>query len=237
MIIDIQGVFKAYKKQQVLTNVSFELEQGAHVMLTGGSGCGKSTLLQIIAGLEIPDKGVVEIHGKRVTEGGSLLVPPHQREIGFVPQGLGLWGNLSVRENILLGRKASKRRLQDLLQRANLESIQNKAVETLSAGERQRVALLRALLFEPPLILLDEPFSSLDLIKKKSFYEAVTELVQKDCSLITVSHDPIDWVGLSPDKLMVLEGGEISESYQRGQSVTSYKTQLLQTWAEYGFTL
>jgi ABC-type sulfate/molybdate transport systems ATPase subunit len=236
-MIQLSNVFKSFGKQPVLNGIQIRILQGEHVMLTGISGCGKSTLLRIIAGLEFPDRGTVLLEDTVVSEGAKIEISADKRSIGFVPQDLGLWDNLSVRKNIRLGRKLDESLYSDLLKKSDLVGLEMKSIGLLSSGERQRVALLRALISQPEILLLDEPFASLDLLRKKDFYEAINSLVNDDCTLITVTHDPTDWMGLKPNRLVALEDGVIKDDHSKPSAGSPFNSRILHAWKELGVNM
>ena len=235
-MIQLLNICKTFGAQEILKDIQLHALPGEHVMLTGVSGSGKSTLLRIIAGLETPDQGKVLLNDEVVSEDTRIIISAEERPVGFVPQDLGLWGNLTARQNIQLGRKLDNVLYSKLLEQSGLAELEKKSVSLLSSGERQRVALVRALVIQPKILLLDEPFASLDLLKKRDFYAAVDSLVNEDCTLITVTHDPTDWTGLKPDRLVVLEGGAIKDNYSKGSNDYRFKSKILKAWKAFGFS-
>ena len=236
-MIQLFNLSKTFGKQNVLKDIEIHVPQREHVMLTGVSGCGKSTLLRIIAGLETANQGKVLLNDAIVSDDAKIILNAEKRSVGFVPQDLGLWGNLSVRQNIKLGRKLNQSLYNELLKRAGLAEFEEKSVGLLSSGERQRVALLRALVSQPKILLLDEPFASLDLPKKKDFYTALNALISDDCTVITVTHDPTDWIGLKPDRLIALEEGALKDNYVRDSDHREFESEILKTWKTFGLNL
>jgi len=168
--IDLCRVTKTYGKRAAVDGISVCVEPGERLVLFGPSGCGKTTVLRLIAGLEVPDSGVIEIHGRCVAENGRNLVQPERRHIGMVFQDLALWPHMTVREHLAFAlrfdsqckvadRPARTRQVLDMVRMA--DRAQAKPGE-LSGGEQQRVALARALITYPAILLMDEPLSSLD---------------------------------------------------------------------------
>jgi iron(III) transport system ATP-binding protein len=165
----VSHVSKRLGGHQALTDVSLEVSPAAAIVILGPSGCGKTTLLRLIAGLDTPDTGMISVGGDRVAESGHNLVPPHERGLGFVFQDLALWPHLTVAGNLgfVLGsarvpeaQRAS--RIQRTLDMMQIAALGRRYPHQLSGGEQQRVALARALVAQPRVLLLDEPFSSLD---------------------------------------------------------------------------
>ena len=219
-MIQLESIRHAYHGRAILEDFSFALESGEHVLLTGPSGAGKSTLLRLVAGLENPLSGVVRLAGRDVSRDGSILVPPSSRNLGMVFQDLGLWPNLNALENVLLGipRKSGSRKERKEVARSTLETCEAGSLDRslpghLSAGEQQRVALARALASSPRILLLDEPFSALDLSLREGFFQLLKKRIDaEDLTVITVSHDPVDAIGLEVDRVAVLESGRACES-------------------------
>jgi len=187
------NISKSLSGKQVLKNFSLSLEHGEIVALLGNSGCGKTTFLRILAGLETPDTGTLEISGNDITH--KLI---EKRNIGLVFQDFALFPHLSVRENILYGLHSLKKaeriaRMNDVLQLTNLEDLAKQYPHQLSGGQQQRVALARALAPRPSLILLDEPFSSLDASLRNHLRSSVREILKEaQIPAIIVTHDQAD---------------------------------------------
>jgi ABC-type Fe3+/spermidine/putrescine transport system ATPase subunit len=165
----VSHVSKRLGGHQALTDVSLEVAPAAAIVILGPSGCGKTTLLRLIAGLDTPDTGTISVGGAPVAEPGRNLLPPHERGLGFVFQDLALWPHLTVAGNLgfVLGsarvpeaQRAS--RIQRTLDMMQIAALGRRYPHQLSGGEQQRAALARALVAQPRLLLLDEPFSSLD---------------------------------------------------------------------------
>lgn len=162
----VEQLDKSYGARRVLAGVNLALEPGEWCAVVGASGAGKSTLLRLVAGLEVPDGGHIEIAGQHVSDAGHVRVPPHARGLGFLSQSAALWPHLSVAGNIGYGldgpRVERDRHVVRLLAAAGLDGWHGRRVDGLSGGEARRVALLRALAPRPALLLLDEPLAHLD---------------------------------------------------------------------------
>ena len=169
--IELRAVSKGYDGRTVVDGISASVERGERVVLLGPSGCGKTTVLRLVAGLEVPDLGVISIDGNPVAAEGRNLVEPEQRHIGMVFQDLALWPHMSVSQHLefalrydgrtkLLDRPA---RIRDVLKMVRMADRAQARPAELSGGEQQRVALARALVANPAVVLMDEPLSSLDL--------------------------------------------------------------------------
>ena len=196
-----------------MREVTLDIEQGELMAILGPSGCGKTTLLRIIAGFETPDAGCVNV-GETVVAGPARMVPPEKRRVGMVFQDYALFPHLPVEANIAFGLSRRPRAEREALTRRTLElvGLQHKArclPHELSGGERQRVALARALAPEPELILLDEPFSSLDATLRAGLRREV-ELILRDAqaTALLVTHDQEEALSLA-DRLAVMREGRI----------------------------
>ena len=215
-MIDIKNLnFKYQKRRQtkIVNNISFKVKKGELVCLLGPSGCGKTSTLRLIAGLEIPNSGSISIAGKCVSD-KNRFIEPHKRDVGFLFQDFALFPHLTTKENIAWGLshlepKKKTNRLEELLEQISMTEHEDKYPHELSGGEQQRVSLARALAPKPSLLLLDEPFSSLDT-KLRHEIRAETSKILKDTNTtaIIVTHDPEEAM-LIADKIVLMCGGEI----------------------------
>ena len=230
-MIELNGITKRYGKREILQGIDLKIAEGEHVVLTGPSGCGKSTLLRIISGLEVATGGEAKLRGETVTNGRHILVSPPKRKIALIAQDLGLWPASNVRANILLGRREAGK-LLPLAEELGIADLLRRKVSRLSAGERQRVALARFLLDAPNILLLDEPFSALDVIRKQEIYQLFRKLRGVlQSTMLTVSHDPGDAVGLGADRVVVIENGIVAEEWLVGADRgVEFKSDTLRAW-------
>lgn len=236
-LLHIEGLSKSYRNQPILRGVDLTLHAGNHHWISGPSGCGKSTLLRLIAGLEVPDTGTIRIQGTPASTAGRLLLAPHQRQLSMVFQDLGLWPNLTVRENIqlgLAGTSGSRAELAERLRAASdacdLNPLLDRRPAELSGGEQQRAALARALAPRPALLLLDEPFSGLDLVLRLNLLRHLRALAQTfGTTLCLVSHDPNDARHLNATA-SILEAGAIVESGPLPELLATPGSQTLRAW-------
>jgi iron(III) transport system ATP-binding protein len=211
--IRLRGIAKAFGPTRAVREVTLDIERGELMAVLGPSGCGKTTLLRIIAGFEAPDAGCVNV-GDEVVAGPGRFVPPEKRRVGMVFQDYALFPHLSVEANVGFGLARRPREEGEALTRRTLElvGLQHKAARhphELSGGERQRVALARALAPEPELVLLDEPFSSLDASLRADLRREV-ELILRDAeaTALLVTHDQEEALSLA-DRLAVMREGRI----------------------------
>ena len=191
------GLTKSFEKN-LFEMFDLSLEPGQIVAITGPSGCGKTTLLRCICGLESLDDGKIELHNKDIT---NML--PENRGIGLIFQKPVLYPHLNVARNLKLGDKLAN--ISAALKEVGLTGFENRGVDTLSGGEGQRVALARALLAKPSVLLLDEPFSSLDEELSERLASDVRDLLKKrGCPAILVTHNK-SIAGLFADVVLPLE--------------------------------
>ncbi|AXF00950.1 ABC transporter ATP-binding protein [Paraburkholderia hospita] len=220
----ISGLRKAFNGCAVLHDVDLAVQPGTLLALLGPSGGGKTTLLRVLCGFDRADAGTIEIDGKRVVD-DSLHVPTEQRRIGYVPQEGALFPHLSVTENIVFGlprtQRRARHRVAELLRLVGLsDDYAQRMPQQLSGGQQQRVALARALAPSPSLVLLDEPFSSLDAALRLETREAVAEaLAATGATAILVTHDQAEALSLGHEVAVLWEGKLI----QRAAPQTLYR--------------
>jgi ABC-type Fe3+/spermidine/putrescine transport system ATPase subunit len=202
-----------------IRQASFKVEKGSFFTLLGPSGCGKTTTLRCVAGLEQPSEGTITIDGTTVFDGArDILVPVHRRNIGMVFQSYAIWPHMSVFDNaafpLRFGRRKVKssevkRRVGATLEAVGLADLAARAATSLSGGQQQRLALARAIVHEPSLLLLDEPLSNLDARLRDEMRLELKRLQQRlRITTLYVTHDQAEALALS-DALAVLDNGEI----------------------------
>ncbi|ARJ38176.1 ABC transporter ATP-binding protein [Sporosarcina sp. P21c] len=199
MFVDIQNLsFRYSKKQQpIIDRFSFTIERGEIVGIVGASGSGKSTLLRLLAGLEDPTVGSIELDGRLIV-GDNTYIEAEKRGVGMVFQNYALFPHLTVSENICFGlhkmkRPEKKKRLDEMLELVQLQEFAKRYPHELSGGQQQRVALARALAPSPSILLMDEPFSNLDTNLKSLIRMEVRDILQKaNITCLFVSHDQAD---------------------------------------------
>lgn len=197
----------------VLDSISFELHKGQIGVLLGPSGSGKSSLLRCLAGFEKPQSGQISI-ANRIVYNRLTWLSASQRHVGFLFQNLALFPHMNVQENILFGishltKAAQEQRLEELLTLINLKDYHLKKPDSLSGGEKQRVALARSLAPKPALLLMDEPFSSLDPELRQSMREEVKDILKsQNMTALVVTHDHQEAYDLA-DQLGVIENSKL----------------------------
>jgi iron(III) transport system ATP-binding protein len=211
--LTVKDLTKSFGTTPVLTGVDLHVPVGSLTALLGPSGCGKTTLLRLIAGFDDPDTGTVTV-GERLVAGPGRSVPARRRDIGFVPQEGGLFPHLTVAGNVTFGLPRRLRRdagrVRDLLALVGLDGdLAGRAPHQLSGGQQQRVALARALAPEPSVVLLDEPFSSLDATLREETRQAVAAaLTASGATAVLVTHDQAEALSMA-DQVAVLRGGRL----------------------------
>ncbi len=206
----VEDLHKSFGAQAVLSGLDLKAKAGSFTAILGPSGSGKTTLLRLLAGFEAPDRGTVRI-GERVVDGEGRHVHPEHRKIGYVPQEGGLFPHLTVQANVAFGlpRKARRHGAGDLLEMVELAELAKRYPHQLSGGQQQRVALARALAVEPEIVLLDEPFASLDAHLRLSVREQVQRVLQtSQTTTLLVTHDQDEALSLA-DQVAVLREGRI----------------------------
>jgi sulfate/thiosulfate transport system ATP-binding protein len=212
-VITVHGLSKRYGDFAALDDVSLEIPDGELTALLGPSGSGKSTLLRVIAGLEVPDEGRVEIAGRDATH-----VPPQRREIGFVFQHYAAFKHMTVRDNVAFGLTIRKRpkaeieeKVSELLRIVGLDGFQRRYPAQLSGGQRQRMALARALAVEPRVLLLDEPFGALDAKVRAELRTWLRRLHEEvHVTTVLVTHDQEEAMEVA-DRIAVLDAGRVQQ--------------------------
>jgi iron(III) transport system ATP-binding protein len=212
--LSISGVVKAFGGLSVLSGVDLEVPEGSFTAILGPSGSGKTTLLRIIAGFERPDAGEIRMGADVVDDAGSRFVRCEKRRIGYVPQEGALFPHLSVGRNVAFGLARQERRsgrVDELLELVGLAGLARRYPHQLSGGQQQRVALARALASEPEIVLLDEPFSSLDASLRASVRADVHDvLCLSGATSILVTHDQDEALSMA-DQVAILRGGVIAQ--------------------------
>ena len=215
--VAVSGLEKSFGERVILSGVSLVAEKGSLTAILGASGSGKTTLLRLIAGLDRPDKGAISLGG-RIVDSAREHTPPERRNIGYVPQEGALFPHLNVAANVGFGLRRgrlrrmtgeSSRRVAELIELVGLAGFERRLPQELSGGERQRVALARALAGGPEIVLLDEPFSSIDEEFRSSMRRDVVEVLQKTgATALLVTHDQDEALSIA-DRVAVLQHGTV----------------------------
>ena len=209
----IEGVGKRFGEVVALDHVSLQVAQGELLTILGPSGSGKTTLLKVVAGFETPDGGSVKVDGQEITS-----LPPAKRDIGMVFQNYALFPHLTVRGNVAfplemrnVGRAEIDRRVAEAIAMVELTGYEHRLPRQLSGGQQQRVALARAIVFNPRLLLLDEPFGALDRKLRETMQLEVRRLQRKlGLTTIFITHDQEEALVLS-DRIAVMNHGTIQQ--------------------------
>ena len=212
-LIELRNITKAFEDNVVLDDFSLTVDENEFITLLGPSGCGKTTTLRIVGGFETPDRGRVFFEGADITD-----VPPNKRHINTVFQKYALFPNMNVGENVAFGlrvRGESDSYIRDKVKYAlklvNLEGFQNRRIESLSGGQQQRIAMARAIVNEPKVLLLDEPLGALDLkLRQEMQYELIRLKNELGITFIYVTHDQEEALTMS-DTVVVMNGGYIQQ--------------------------
>jgi iron(III) transport system ATP-binding protein len=200
------GVHKTFGSTVAVDSADVEVGVGQLVALLGPSGSGKTTLLRVVAGLEVPDRGTVVINGREVC-GRAVWVEPEQRRVGMVFQDGALFPHLSVEANVAFG-NPTKGRVHECLDLVGLGHRARSYPHELSGGERQRIALARALAPDPDVVLLDEPFASLDAALRVSLREDVARILREaGATALLVTHDQQEALSLADVVVVMRDGG------------------------------
>lgn len=211
----LDGITKEYGTETAVDDVSLAVADGEMFTLLGPSGCGKTTTLRMLAGLEEPSTGTVTIAGRRVA-GETTFVPPDERNVGLVFQDFALFTHLSVGENIAYGIPDASdaerdARVTELLELVDLQGFEDRDPSELSGGQQQRVALARALAPEPDVLLLDEPFSSLDIKLRVEMREELRRILSEaGVTAVSVTHDQEEALSIS-DRIAVMCDGRVEQ--------------------------
>jgi len=209
--VELRGVTRRYDQVTAVDNISLDVAKGEFLSFLGPSGCGKTTTLRMIAGFEDPDEGSIAIKGHQVNN-----VPPYMRNIGMVFQNYALFPHKTVFDNVAYGLKMRrldkaeiKRRVDQGLAMVKLPGFERRKPNQLSGGQQQRIALARALVIEPDVLLLDEPLSNLDA-KLREGMRIETKRIQQELGITTiyVTHDQVEAMAMS-DRIAIMEHGRI----------------------------
>ena len=213
-IIELKNIVKTYDNGfTAVDGFNLEVKRGEFVTFLGPSGCGKTTTLRMIAGFEIPTSGEILLDGQDISK-----LPPNKRPINTVFQRYALFPHLNIFDNIAFGLKLKKlpkteivKKVKKVLEMVDLEGFEDRKVATLSGGQQQRIAIARALVNEPEILLLDEPLGALDLKMRKEMQIELKGMHDRlGITFIYVTHDQEEALTMS-DKIVVISEGEIQQ--------------------------
>ena len=222
-MLEVTGLGKTYTAERgavrAVQDVSFTVEDGRFFTLLGPSGCGKTTTLRCLAGLERPESGTIRLDG-RTLSGNGLFVPTHARDIGMVFQSYAIWPHMTVFQNVAFplevsgqapGRAEIARAVGEALALVGLEGLEGRPAPQLSGGQQQRLALARALVRKPKLLLLDEPLSNLDAKLRQRMRIDLRELQRRlEITTVYVTHDQAEALFLS-HRVAVMRDGRVAQ--------------------------
>ena len=218
-VLRLDGVLKLFASLAAVDGASLEVRRGEIFTLLGPSGCGKTTTLRLVAGLERPDAGAITLRGRVVASvAPRVFVPPHKRNLGMVFQSYAIWPHMTVRQNVaypltLRGERRAEiaGKVKRVLDLVGLGGFEERPATLLSGGQMQRLALCRALVYEPDLLLLDEPFSNLDAKLREQMRVELKVLQRRlGVTVLFVTHDQIEALSLS-DRLAVMHRGRVEQ--------------------------
>lgn len=213
-IIELKNISKSFDKEtMVIDNLNLEIKKGEFVTLLGPSGCGKTTLLRMIGGFETPTTGQILLNGADISK-----LPPDKRPINTVFQKYALFPSMNIYDNIAFGLKIKKldkktidEKVKKALEIVDLEGFEKRGVATLSGGQQQRIAIARAIVNEPEILLLDEPLGALDYKMRKEMQLELKEMHRElGITFIFVTHDQEEALTMS-DKIVVMADGKIQQ--------------------------
>ena len=212
-IIELRNITKEYDGVAVLDNLNLDIKKNEFLTLLGPSGCGKTTILRILAGFRSADEGEVIFEGKNIND-----MPPNERHVNTVFQKYALFPHMNVYENIAFGLKIKKMdkktidaKVKEMLKLVSLEGFEKKSVEMLSGGQQQRIAIARALVNEPKVLLLDEPLAALDLKLRQEMQRELKKIQQQlGITFVFVTHDQEEALTMS-DTIVVMNKGKIQQ--------------------------
>lgn len=210
-LVNLVNISKSFDNQMVLDDLNLYIRENEFLTLLGPSGCGKTTTLRILGGFETPDKGQVIFEGRDITN-----LPPNKRNLNTVFQKYALFPHMTIAENIAFGLKISGKsksyindKIKYALKLVNLDGFENRMPDSLSGGQQQRIAIARAIVNEPKLLLLDEPLGALDLkLRQDMQYELIRLKNELGITFIYVTHDQEEALTMS-DRVVVMRDGNI----------------------------
>ena len=231
-LVQLTGVTKQFGNAVAVHPLELTISAGDFLAILGPSGCGKTTLLNMIAGFLFPDSGTIEIDGVDVTRRG-----PERRPTNMVFQGYGLFPHMNVRQNVAYGLRLRKvvrgeidQRVEEIIELVDLKGFEDRNVNQLSGGQMQRVALSRALIMRPKVLLLDEPLAALDLKLRKSMQEELRRIHQSiGGTFVFVTHDQEEAMSLA-NRIAIMQEGQLIQEGTAREIYDSPKTRFVSTF-------
>ena len=220
-IIELKNISKSFGEEDILENFSVEIARHEFVTILGPSGCGKTTMLRLIGGFETPDNGQILFDGEDITN-----LPPYKRRLNTVFQKYALFPHMNVFDNVAFGltikkidKNIIKEKVSEVLKLVNLSGFEKRNIDSLSGGQQQRIAIARALVNEPEVLLLDEPLGALDLKLRQEMQLELKKIQKKlGITFIYVTHDQEEALTMS-DEIIVMNNGKIQ---QKGTPIDIY---------------
>jgi len=231
-MIELYNISHSYGKKRVLNGLNLKADFAECLALLGPSGCGKTTALRLIAGLERPERGEIRIDDCLVSS-PRKLIPPYERSISMVFQDLALWPHMNVRQHIdfalvscLKNKKRRLEKIEKTLQLVMLENHPENYPHQLSGGEKQRLALARALVSEPKILLLDEPLSGLDADLRNEMLHQIRKIItEMNMTAIYVTHDKREAIFIA-DRIMLMKNGTINQIKYADNKIISLRNKI-----------
>jgi ABC-type Fe3+/spermidine/putrescine transport system ATPase subunit len=232
-MLEVKNLSRYIGKKALLEEATFTLAKGKFLLALGPSGSGKTTLIRLLMGLDKPSNGSVVWRGRLLSHDSSAWIEPEHRGFGMVFQDPALFPHLLVEENVAFGLALSederKVRTNEWLKKFEIEHLARRRVQNLSGGERQRVALARSLILKPEVLLLDEPLSNVDRLKRHQLLKLLKSILREEqTTVILVTHDARDGLDLGADSVILLNSGRIVEHGEMNNVLREPKT----AWAK-----
>jgi ABC-type Fe3+/spermidine/putrescine transport system ATPase subunit len=230
--VSLKGISKRYGKYTAVSPIDLEFDEGDFLAILGPSGCGKTTLLKMLGGFVEPSEGTIVISGQDVTR-----LPPEKRQTNMVFQGYGLFPHMTIRQNVGYGLRIAGRpkaevdsRVSEMLKLVQMDAFADKTPPELSGGQQQRIALARALIMRPKVLLLDEPFAALDLKLRHAMQEELRRLHKEiGGTFVFVTHDQAEAMALAT-KIVVMSKGRVEQVGSGEEIYLRPKTQFVSTF-------
>ena len=219
MYLKVKNLVKCYNpSDNIINGLNFSVNKGNLISFVGESGSGKSTFLRCLAGLEKPNSGTIFLNGKKIN-GDDVFIIPQKRKIGYVFQDYSLFPHLNIKENICFNLKEEfKKNFSKIIELTNLSNLLSRYPHEVSGGEQQRACIARAIIREPELLLLDEPFSNLDSNIKFTIRDEICRIIREsNITTILVTHDINDALNIS-DKILIFKAG-ISQQFSSPEDI------------------